>query len=91
MLTATDVKTAILDWPGLYQTEKGFRFKGAPVSEVPKLLRDMRNWRNVSRIDEYELTRMGLKVVTARYIGGVRPKRFCRVVVASLQWDWRKP
>jgi hypothetical protein len=25
---------------------------------------------------------MGLRIVTARYVGGARPKRFCRVIVA---------
>lgn len=76
------VVAAILAWPSLYETEDGERFKGSPVSEVPRRLLDV-GWRCVSHLDdEHEMTRLGLRVVTARYIGGARPKRFCRVVVA---------
>lgn len=89
MLNAAAVKKAVMSWPGLYETEKGFKFKGAPVSEIPRLLRD-NNWRNIPRLDKHDLKKMGLKIVEARYIGGVRKKRFCDVVVAELQWNFRK-
>ena len=81
-LTSDAVKAAILQWPGRYQSQQGAEFLGCPVSEVPARLRDA-GWRNVSRVDESELQRLGLSVVTARYVGGVRPKRFCAVVVAG--------
>lgn len=87
-LSANDVKQAIMQWPGLYETETGFKFRGSPVSEVPTRLREA-GWRNVSRLYEGDLERMGLKVVTARYVGGVHPKKFCRVVVAALYYDFR--
>jgi hypothetical protein len=77
-----EVKTAILKWPGLYETAAGLRFKGAPVSEVVTRLREA-GWRNVSRFDVYDLRRMGLTIVEARYVGGARPKRMCQVVIAE--------
>jgi hypothetical protein len=45
------------------------------------LLREA-GYRNVPRLDEYDLTRLGCVIETARYISGARPKRFCRVVEA---------
>jgi hypothetical protein len=82
VLDNAGVIEAIMNWPGLYETEDGEQFKGSPVSEVPRRLLDV-GWRNVSHLDdEHEMTRLGLRVVTARYVGGARAKRFCRVVVA---------
>lgn len=66
-----------------YQTPSGAKFWGVPVSEVPKTLREA-GWRNVPRLDEYDLKKLGMVVVTARYVSGVRPKRFCRVVVTKV-------
>jgi hypothetical protein len=82
-LNAEAVREAILQWPCQYQTPTGAKFKGMPVSQVPSQLRSV-GWRNVSRLDEYDLRKMGLVVVEARYVGGARPKRFCRVVVAKV-------
>lgn len=81
-LTAEVVKTAILDWPGRYAMEDGTVFLGMPASQVPSQL-SQAGWRNVSRLDEYDFEKMGLQVVKARYVGGGRPKKFCRVVVAN--------
>lgn len=81
-LDAAAVKAAIMGWPGLYETDAGLRFLGAPVSETPKLLREA-GWRRVGRLDMGDLERMGLQVVHARYVGGAHPKRFCWVVVAG--------
>ena len=81
-MTKDDVVRAIMQWPGRYETQAGVRFSGMPVSEVPKQLRAC-GWRNVSHLDQSDFIAMGLKVVTARYIGGARPKRFCDVVVAK--------
>jgi hypothetical protein len=77
-----------MTWPGLYETESGFKFKGCPISEIPKRLRE-NGWRGVPRLDSYECRRMGLKVVKARYVGGVYPKQFCDVVLAELRWNFR--
>jgi hypothetical protein len=89
MLTAQSVKCAILSWPCLYETEGGFKFLGETVSGIPARLRE-NGWRNVSGLSKRDLEELGLKIVTARYIGGARKKRFCDVVVAGLQWDFRK-
>jgi hypothetical protein len=83
MLTKQAIIKAVLNWPGRYQTEAGGKFWGMPVSEVPKQLRET-GWRNVSHLDEYDLKKLGCVIVTARYVGGVHPKRFCRVVVARV-------
>lgn len=83
MITAVDVKKAILKWPGRYQTPKGGTFEGMPVSQIAQQLRDC-GWRNVPRIDAYDLRKMGLIIVNARYVGGAHAKRFCDVVVARV-------
>jgi hypothetical protein len=82
MLTKQAVIDAIMQWPGLYETPNGKRFFGMPVSEVPKQLREC-GWRRVPRMDTYYLANLGLEIVTARYVGGVHPKRFCDVVIAA--------
>ncbi len=81
-LTAQKVIDAIMKWPGLYQTESGISFLGMPVSQVPSQLVGC-GWRNVSGLRESDLQQLGLEIATARYIGGARAKRFCRVVVAG--------
>jgi hypothetical protein len=72
-----------MKWPGRYQTQAGANFWGMPVSQVPAQLREC-GWRNTSRLDEHDLRDLGLVVVTARYVQGARPKKFCRVVVAQV-------
>lgn len=80
---ALDVLGAIRAWPGLYQTKSGRKFWGTPVSQIPKALRAQR-WRGVAHLNyEPELEELGLEIVTARYVQGVHPKQFCRVVVAD--------
>lgn len=81
-ITAEDVVIAIMRWPGLYEDPAGNRFQGMPVSQVPTQLRDC-GWRNVQRYDRHYFRDLGLEVRRARYVGGVRPKRFCDVVVAD--------
>ena len=78
-----DIIQAILKWPGLYETEDGRRFRGMPVSQVPSQLIAY-GWRRVSHLDESDMRALGLEIVTARYIGGARPKRYCLVVVAEM-------
>jgi len=82
MLDKQAVVKAILSWPGLYETKEGRKFMGMPVSQVPSQLIQS-GWRNVSRLDGYDFKRLGLEIVEARYVGGVRPKKFCQVVVAK--------
>ncbi len=86
MINKLQVETAIAKWPGLYQDQTGNLFYGMPVSQVPSQLREC-GWKNVSRLDESDFRKMGLEILTARYVGGVkpyvdrvRPKQFCRVV-----------
>lgn len=81
-IKAEDVHAAIMRWPGHYETKDGHKFQGMPVSQVPRQLIDC-GWRNVSHLDASDFMMMGLEIVTARYIGGARPKRFCDVVVAK--------
>lgn len=91
-LNAAVVRSAILQWPGLYETPEGRRFAGMPVSQVPSQLRTC-GWRNVSHLDEHSFgpRGLGLEIVDARYVGGARPKKFCRVVVAQEANDPRLP
>jgi len=79
-ITKTDIIEAIEKWPGLYETSTGRRFRGMPVSQISAQLREC-GWRCVPFYDSYEVRKLGLEVVEARYVGGVHPKRFCLVVV----------
>jgi hypothetical protein len=89
MLKKEDVTKACLKWPGLYEDRDGRRFKGTPCSEVPTRLVDD-GWKRVSQYrDPYDLKQLGLTVVTARYVGGARPARFCKVV--DLEEETAKP
>jgi hypothetical protein len=81
-LSKQDVIDATKRWPCSYESETGLRFIGATVTETPKRLIEA-GWRNVSHLDESDFLEMGLRVVTARYVGGARPKRFCRVIIAG--------
>src|SRR6185369_10363739 len=83
VLNAAEVKAAIMEWPGLYETDTGLKFLGSPVSEVPSHLITYGRWRNVSHLRRSDFEEMGLQVVYARYVGGARPKKFCWVVVAG--------
>lgn len=85
-LDKSAVVKSILEWPGRYETEAGRVFLGMPVSEVPKQLRSS-GWKNVSRLDRSDFRSLGLEIVTARYVGGARAKRFCDVVVATWALD----
>ena len=80
LITKQDVLKAVNSWPCLYEDKNGQRFTGAPVSTIASLLRDI-GWKNVGRIDKFDLRDMGVMTTTARYVGGARPKRFCDVIV----------
>ena len=84
MPTVDEIKAAILEWPGRYETETGEVFLGCPVSQLPSQMRDA-GWRNIGRdySDFYALKDYGLRIVRARYVGGAQPKRFCDVIFAS--------
>lgn len=82
-LTAADVEKAILKWPGLYEEEgRGLCFHGMPVSEIPSQLRAC-GWSGVPRFDRHDLRALGLRIITARYVGGFGSKRFCDVVIVG--------
>jgi hypothetical protein len=81
-LAKQDVIDAIMKWPCRYESETGLSFIGATVNETPRRLIEA-GWRNVSRLNESDFLATGLRIVTARYVGGARPKRFCRVIIAG--------
>lgn len=81
-LTGEEVIKSILKWPGRYEDTSGRVFLGMPVSQVPSQLIQT-GWKNVSRLDRSDFEKLGLGIVEARYVGGVRPKKFCWVVVAG--------
>lgn len=85
-LNAEHVKQAIMKWPGLYETNGGIKVLAVPVSQMTKQLREA-GWRGLGRQfgDASIYEAFGLQVVEARYIGGVRLKAFCDVVVA--RWE----
>lgn len=69
----------IVSWP--YFLLDGTRIRGVAVSGVAGDLREM-GWRNVPRIDSYDLEKAGFKVVRARFkSGGGRLKKECDVLV----------
>lgn len=64
-----------------YEIRTGELIAACPVSMVPSSLREA-GWRNVSQIDAYELKQLGMKIVEAQYVGGVRKTgKFIDVVV----------
>jgi len=65
---------------GIYETAEGRKIVGATVGDARKALIEA-GFRNVSRLDDRDFRSMGFEIVTARYIGGARPKRFCPVLV----------
>ncbi|MDX2277749.1 MAG: hypothetical protein NW206_20040 [Hyphomonadaceae bacterium] len=90
MITKEDILKAVSE-PRLacvcrYEDTSGKVWIGAPVSEIASRLRD-NGWRNVGRIDASDLRKLGLTVLSARYVSGVRAKRFCDVVVAQAAPD----
>lgn len=60
-----------------YETREGVLVRATPVSQIPQLLRDV-GWKNVPKYDAYDLRKLGLRIVDAKYVGG---GRFCPVVV----------
>jgi thermostable 8-oxoguanine DNA glycosylase len=77
-LTIVDILDAVLEWPSIYATRDGRRFKGMRVSEISKFLIQI-GWRNVSHIDRMDIEAMGGAVVEATYVQGARP---------TGQWIW---
>jgi hypothetical protein len=85
ILDQAEIRKAIMAWPGLYESRDGVQFFGMPVSQIPAQLR-AEGWRNVAQFnDRRTLEKMGLMIEEARYVGGVRPKSFCNVVIASFE------
>lgn len=64
-----------------YQVADGTVIRGTAVSGVPGFLREA-GWRNVPRIDSYDLRKSGFTVVRAQAItGSGRLAKECDVVV----------
>lgn len=84
MIIEEKLKTAIAglhQWR--YQLKDGTIIRGTAVSGVPGFLREA-GWRNVPRIDSYDLTKSGFKVVRARAVtGSGRLAKECDVVVLA--------
>lgn len=81
MITAAAVTAAQAARNFPYETRSGEVVKATPVSEIVSALRD-KGWRNVGRLDRYDLKDMGLTVVEAQYVGGARKTgRFVEAVV----------
>lgn len=78
-ITAEAVLDAIEAMPFNYVGEDGRMFHACPVSQVSAMLRE-NGWRRVPRLDDADLRKLGLTVVTARYrsFGGL--KKPCLVV-----------
>ena len=80
------LKKAILDavaqWPSRYETESGEVFMGRLLEDAKS---DMirKGWRGISgwRLDADDVKQLGIRVVRARYIGGVRKKGFAHDVI----------
>jgi len=79
-ITKQAVIAAILAWPSLYESQSGRKFFGWTVSGMPQRLRE-EGWRRVN-MGKRDFENLGLEIVVARYIGGVRPKRCWYVIVA---------
>lgn len=80
-ITAADITAAIAKRHFPYALTDGSTVSACAVSEVADALRD-NGWRRVGRFDRFDIRDLGLKVVSAQYVGGVRPTgRFIDVVV----------
>jgi hypothetical protein len=82
-LDADKVRAAIMSWPNWpqhYETGGGRRFYGMPVALIPDLLAAC-GWESVQHLGERGLAKMGLTIVSARYVGSAHPNNFFRAVV----------
>ena len=74
------VSAAIDSWPCWYETRTGKAILAARLADIKKEMVEA-GWRNVSRLDESDLKKMGFKIAEAQYIGGVKKTgRFISVV-----------
>lgn len=83
-MTAKTLKNAISEaidsYPNWYENRNGKAILAARLADIKQELRQ-NGWRNVSRLDESDVEKMGFKTTEAQYIGGVRKTgRFCKVV-----------
>lgn len=82
MNISEDLKNAIANlhkWK--YQIQDGTVIRGTAVSGVPGFLREY-GWRNVPRIDSYDLKKAGFTIVRARAVtGSGRLAKECDVLV----------
>lgn len=84
MVIDEKLKTAISglhQWK--YQVKDGTVIRGTAVSGVPGFLREA-GWRNVPRIDAYDLKKAGFTVVRGRAVtGSGRLAKECDVLVLA--------
>jgi hypothetical protein len=75
------VKKALESWPCRYADRNGKEFIANRLSDVKSTMIEQ-GWRNVSRLDEGDMERMGFRVIEATYTQGARPTgKYIRVVV----------
>jgi len=80
MLDAQTIRAAI-KWAHRYETKDGRVVRAVRVSEFAASMRDA-GWRNVPKLDAYDLRKLGLEVVVAQYVNGAHPTgRFIDVLV----------
>ena len=85
MTTIADgMRKALSTTWAIYETADGRRFKGNRLDDVKTEMR-VHGWKNVSRIDADDAKALGLTVVEARYMSGVKAKAYAREVVV-MEW-----
>lgn len=76
-----DILRALASWPSRYQTRDGKTVIGNTIGGLVQELRS-KGARVSKGFDHYEVSRLGVKVVEAQYIGGVRPTgKFVKVAI----------
>lgn len=76
-----DILRALASWPSHYQTRDGETVIGNTIGGLVQELRS-KGARVSTGFDHYEVSRLGVKVVEAQYIGGVRPTgKFVKVAI----------
>lgn len=76
-----DLLRALASWPSHYQTRDGRKVIGNTIGGLVQELRS-KGARVSTGFDHYEVSRLGVEVVEAQYIGGVRPTgKFVKVAI----------
>lgn len=76
-----DILRALASWPSQYETRDGKKVIGNTIGGLVQELRS-KGARVSTGFDHYEVSRLGVAVVEAQYIGGVRPTgKFVKVAI----------